>query len=432
MEQPVDPHQQLLYIMDILILYQYFGTPKGSWSTRIYELCKRWVDLGHKITVVTAPYEKSDIKAKRLVELQEIAGINLVVINTPDSNKDKKLFRIFNAIRFAMISTFYMFRIKYDVVLASSGPITIGIPAVIANKILGKKMIFEVRDLWPAGAIEMNIIKNKWLIKMALAFEKICYKRASLVVTASIGQREHIENRFEALNMLVIPNASDNDLFQPKADISHLPDWTHGAKIFTHVGSIGFIHNCQLIIDAARELKKKGRTDIYIVFIGDGADRTELQRQVTEDDLAQVVFLGLKPKYELPAWIQSSMATLFTTLNNEVQDASSPNKIFDSFAAGVPIIQTSRGWIKAMVAEHQCGLNVPPDEPLAFADAIIKFADDVSLAEVYGSNAQKLALTEFNRDLLAKKYLDAIEELVHTKHNFGEIGVRNQTNRSRL
>lgn len=400
--------------MHILILYQYFGTPKGSWSTRMYELCKRWVDRGHKVTVITAPYEKSDINASRLVEFQEIEGIKLIVINTPDSNKNSKLFRIYNAIRFALISTYYALRTKCDVVLASSGPITIGIPAILANFTLGRKMIFEVRDLWPAGAVAMKVIRNKWLIKMALHLERLCYTRASLVVTASVGQKNHIQSRFKDLQMLVIPNASDNDLFQPEANKAQLPVWTQTTTIFTHVGSIGFIHNCQLIIDAARELKRQGRVDICIVFIGDGADRDGLQQQVTAENL-QVIFLGLKPKYELPAWIQSSVATLFTTLNNEVQDACSPNKIFDSFAAGVPIIQNTSGWIKELVGNRLCGINVPPDDAEAFAAAMVTFADHPVLARTYGVHAMELAQTDFNRDVLSEKYIQAIEDIVNFK-----------------
>ena len=73
--------------MKILFFYQYFGTPKGSWSTRVYEFTRRWVKEGHEVTVVTAPYEKSDIRATRLIERQDIEGVKLIVLNLPDSNK---------------------------------------------------------------------------------------------------------------------------------------------------------------------------------------------------------------------------------------------------------------------------------------------------------------------------------------------------------
>ena len=62
--------------MKIIFFYQYFGTPNGGWSTRVYELTRRWVKEGHKVTVVTAPYEKSDIKADGFISHQTIEGID--------------------------------------------------------------------------------------------------------------------------------------------------------------------------------------------------------------------------------------------------------------------------------------------------------------------------------------------------------------------
>ena len=91
----------------ILIFYQYFGTPKGSWSTRIYELARRWVKNGHKVTVVTSPYEKSDIKVERFITKSEIEGINLIIINSPDSNRKSTIKRAVNAVRFAFMSIWY-------------------------------------------------------------------------------------------------------------------------------------------------------------------------------------------------------------------------------------------------------------------------------------------------------------------------------------
>src|SRR5690606_32310626 len=158
--------------MKILVFYQYFGTPKASCSTRIYELCKRWVQLGHEVTVVTSPYEKSDIKANGFISRQQLAGIKLIVINTADSNKQSILTTALKACLLCLFSVWYALTEKYAVCLASSGPITIGLPMILTKKIRRKKTVFEVRDLWPAGAIELGLLKSNFQKKMALRFEK--------------------------------------------------------------------------------------------------------------------------------------------------------------------------------------------------------------------------------------------------------------------
>ena len=106
--------------LQILFFYQYFGTPQGSWSTRVYELCRRWVAAGHKVTVVTAPYEKSDIKAQGFISRQQVEGIELIVINAGDSNRLPVLQRVLRALTFAVISVAYALRLRYDVLIASS------------------------------------------------------------------------------------------------------------------------------------------------------------------------------------------------------------------------------------------------------------------------------------------------------------------------
>ena len=152
--------------MKITYLYQYFGTPKGSWSTRVYELSRRWVQAGHDVTVITAPYEKSDTRANGFVSEQWVDGIRLVVIDSGDDNRISVWRRVWRAIIFALVGTYYNIRIKSDIVIASSGPITIGIPALMGRIVKRSPIVFEVRDLWPDGGIEMGLIKG--------AFKKEC------------------------------------------------------------------------------------------------------------------------------------------------------------------------------------------------------------------------------------------------------------------
>jgi len=182
--------------VQILLFYQYFGTPKGKWSTRIYELARRWVKIGNKVTVVTSPYEKSDLTAIRRIERQNIEGIDLIIINYPDSNRYSKLKRIWNFVMFSLISIWFALKEPCDIVISSSGPITVGVPALFAKWFRRKPFIFEVRDLWPQGAVSLGILSNRLIIKIAFAFERICYKNAKCVVGCSPGMTSDIERRF--------------------------------------------------------------------------------------------------------------------------------------------------------------------------------------------------------------------------------------------
>ena len=184
-------------------------------------------------------------------------------------------------------------------------------------------------------------------------------------------------------------------------------------KLFTHIGSLGFIHNISYWIEVAHHIQTIDPNENYLlIFIGDGANKLMLEEEIRKRGINNIVFLGLKPKMDLPIWIQKSVATLFATLDNPIQNTCSPNKIFDSFAAGVPIIQTSTGWIYQLVEKNKCGVNIPLKDPESAAKYMLEFANDKQKQKDYGLNAKQLALKDFNRDLLAEKYLSILKGLI--------------------
>jgi glycosyltransferase involved in cell wall biosynthesis len=402
--------------MKILIIYQYFGTPAGFWSTRIYELSKVWLTKGHNVTVITSPYSKSDISASKLIEHQEIEGIKLIVINTPDDNKKSILKRMANSFFFSILSSIYAFKQKYDVVLASSGPITVALPALAKFFLSRTPFVFEMRDLWPHGGIEMGKIKNAVLIKLLYWFEDLIYSKARLIVTSSTGQADFIKGKLKTEKpLIVIPNGCDLKVFEESKNVA-LPAWVGERPYFLHIGSLGFIHDCTQIINAGIWLKENGYSEILnIIFIGEGADRVKLETSCLQYGLNFIYFIGLKPKNQLGSWLNHSVGTIFTTLNNRIQDTCSPNKIFDSFAAGKLIVQTSNGWIKDLVHVENCGINVEYNNPQNLGEAMVNLIQNPLECETKNRNAIFLAKNIFNRQKLANYYLENILKVIQSK-----------------
>jgi glycosyltransferase involved in cell wall biosynthesis len=402
-----------IVVLRIVIVYQYFGTPAGGWSTRVYEQAKRWVASGAEVTVITSPYYKSDIRAKGFISRQEVDGIKLVVIDAGDSNKISILKRIVRAILFSIVSSWYAVRLPGDVLLASSGPITVGIPALLAKWLTRKKIVFEVRDLWPQGAIEMKLIRNPILVRLGLGFEKMCYDASDLVVPCSRGMEDGILSRYPEVKTLVIENACDVELFGQNASAWQRPDWVAepGLKLFVYFGSLGVMDACEEILDGFAAMKD--RSSVRLVFIGDGSERSALEQQCGRLGLTeQVRFLGLRPKKELIGWVKSAVATFVVFKDHQVLSTSSPNKMFDSFAAGIPIIQNTRGWIRELVDRSGCGINVTPKDPNSMAAAMeamcsIESADWQRMSDA----ASGLAAYDFNRTRLADLYLQRMKSL---------------------
>ena len=398
--------------MKILVLYQYFGTPNGSWSTRMYEMCKVWIKEGAEVTVITSPYDKSDIQSKKFISRMNIEGVNLIVINAGDSNKFRVMKRALRALLFALASSYYSIAIKADVLIASSGPITIGIPGIMGKIFSRKKLVFEVRDLWPGGAVEMGLIKRNFIKKLFFWFEGLCYRNSSLVIPCSIGMQNDIRSRHNNVRCEVIPNACDNDLFQsPNTSDYSFPNWMKPESIvLLYTGSLGLMDACDEIIHGFQMLQ--ARSNLHLVFIGDGTERRSLEELTRQYNLENHIhFLGLIPKTEVVQWYKIARVSFVVFKDYKVLGTSSPNKMFDSLAAGVPIIQNTTGWIKNLVEEENIGLNVLPKDHESMALAINSFVSKEFNLEVLRCNCKRIAKEDFDRTELSQKYLKLMKEI---------------------
>lgn len=399
--------------MKIVYFYQYFSTPKGAWGTRVYEFAKEWVKQGHEVVVVTSVYSKSDITANKLIESQVFEGIKVKVINVKIDNKQSIFKRIWSFIVYSILSSYYALILSADVVIASSGPITVGLPGLVAKYIRGRKLVFETRDLWPEGAIELGVIKSKIVQKLAYWFEKTCYRASSYIITLSPGMTQNIQQRFNIQNIIDVTNAANIELFSTKREMPKGNLKTKSYAIYT--GNIGMVNNSYWLYEAAKELQKLQRDDIKIVLIGEGQQREELENLAKEENVTNFIRLDLMPKHNLVAYIQHAFVSLVPLKGTPVLDTSSPNKFFESLAAGVPVIQNTQGWMKSFLNEYKVGITLDPNNPKQLAEELIRLKDNVEETIQMGKRAQKIAKERFDKNYLSNKMLDALLSIYKTK-----------------
>ena len=398
--------------MKILYFYQYFSTSNGSWGTRVHEFTREWVKDGHEVTVVSSIYSKSDLTAEKFIEDQYFDGVKVKVVNVRVDNKQPIYKRIFTFVAYALVSCWYALTIKADVVIASSGPITVGLPGLVAKYLSGRKLVFEVRDLWPDGAIELGLLNNKWLQKLAYWFEKKCYKAADLIVTLSPGMQHEIIEKHQHKNVISVTNSANIELFAttqefPTADIMSFKK----RKYALYTGNIGMVNNVEWMFEAAKILGNLGRNDIQIVWIGDGQLKQKLAERKEIEGVDNLILMDLMPKNKLVPIVQNALVCLAPLKDTKVLKTSSPNKFFESLAAGVPVIQTTNGWMKDFVEEHEVGFTVDPNNAQALAEKLIALADKPEQLIKMGLNAAKIAKQEFDKTILAEKMLKAIENI---------------------
>ena len=396
--------------MRVTYIYQYFTTPAGAYSTRAFEFTRRWVEQGADVTVVTSAFDKSDLRSKRLFDCVRIAGAQVRLLNLLDSNQQSFFRRVLSSALYACFASFHAVFGSADVVVCSSGPLFVGLPGLLAKWIRGRPFVFEVRDLWPEGAIQLGVLRHPILIWCARFFEKLCYQQAAAIVALSPDSAKWISELTGRNDLLMIPNASDNDSFPDVAVKNAERDRGMNASKIIYAGSLGRMNDSMQLIELAHYLKEIDpnlRIDVY----GSGKDLPNLREKKVKEKLDNIEFFGLRPKPEVFDALQSASCAVIMFDKAPVLDCVSPNKLFDAFAAGLPVVQTTQGWIKTLVAEEKCGLTVDRGDMKGVAVALSTIVNDSDLQANMSINAQKLAKSRFDRNQLALDYMSLLESL---------------------
>jgi glycosyltransferase involved in cell wall biosynthesis len=143
------------------------------------------------------------------------------------------------------------------------------------------------------------------------------------------------------------------------------------------------------------------------VLMGEGKRRAELARSAPPN----VELAGpASRKEEVAALAARSSACLTLFKDVPVLATNSPNKLFDTFAAGRPAIVNMDGWMRQLVEENGAGAYVPAGDAAALALRLSWLRDHPEEVERMGRNARALAEREFDRDKLAARALAVLEE----------------------
>lgn len=403
--------------MKILYFHQHFTTPQGSTGTRSYEMSRRLVKRGHEVTIVCGSYAMAksgvDTPIKRGMRVGMVDGIRVMEICLPYSNHDSLLKRSTTFLRYAWRSVRIALKEDYDLLFATSTPLTAGIPGIVMKFFRKKIFIFEVRDLWPELPREMGVIKNPVILAAMSFLEWLSYRKADACIGLSPGIVEGIKRRAPTgRSVAMVPNGCDLDLFRPgKREDLDLADVKKEDFVAVFSGAHGMANGLGAVLDAAAVLKKRARADIKLIFIGDGKVKPGLIRQAAEKRLDNCLFFDPVPKDRLNGILASADAGMMILANIPAfYYGTSPNKFFDYIASGLPVINNYPGWLRDLIREHGCGFAVGPSDPEAFADAMIAMADDPEETRRMGEKARLLAETTFSRDVLAEQFCAFLEE----------------------
>lgn len=394
--------------MNILYIHQYFVTPQEPGGTRSYWIAQELIKRGHQVTMIT-----SSTKYEEPVLLKEVDGIKVCFIKEDYDQNMSVTRRLKSFVRFMYKATRIAFKQKeVDLVIATSTPLTIGVPALMLKWFKRTPYLFEVRDLWPEVPIQMGAIKNPLMIRLTRAFERTIYRNAQHVIALSPGMQNGVVKYIPKERTTMIPNMAKKDEFWPRqkdrALEAELELHPHTFKL-VHFGALGLANGAMSIIEAAKLLKGDDRFEF--VFIGGGATEPELIAACKSHGLNNVRFLGKHPMATTSAIVNLCDVSIVSFADIPILYTNSPNKLFDSLSAGKPIIVNSAGWTKDLVELNDCGYYVNPHIPEELVTRMIQLAADPQRVQEMGERSRELAENEFDKSILCERFVNVVEQL---------------------
>lgn len=249
---------------------------------------------------------------------------------------------LLNYTSFAVSSMFSWNKIrKTDIVYISSPPIFSSISIFIISKLFKKKMILEIRDLYPETAEELGLIKRKSLsYKLFKKINKWMFTKAQKIITINDLLAKKIEKKYDIKKVEVITN------FAKKKEIVK----QQNKKI--KIAYTGVITEAQDLKNVLKE-NSKFKKNIEFHIVGDGNQFSELKKIVKNEK--NIFLYGYKNKTFCDKIIRESDICLLTLKQVKLFEAALPSKIFEYLSFGKPVLANTSLVVKDIIEDNDCG-----------------------------------------------------------------------------
>ena len=300
--------------MHILLLHQAFVALDEPGGTRHFELARLLAERGFKVTIIASPvsYLTGEVgtTAPSFSQTKSGGGVTILRVYTYTGLHRSFAHRLLSFFSF-MISSFWTgLQIRdVDLVWGTSPPIFQSLTAWALARLKRVPFLFEVRDLWPAFAVEVGVLRQPLLIRASEWFEQFLYRHADQLVVNSPGFISHVKIR-GASRVALVPNGTDPRMFDPHENGASFRS-EHGLDgkfIALYAGAHGLSNDLGILLDAAALLIQ--RPDIAIVLVGDGKDKPNIMSQAAEKQLSNAQFLPPIPKEQMSRALGGRMSVL--------------------------------------------------------------------------------------------------------------------------
>ena len=399
--------------LNLIVLNRCFPPEIGATGKVARDLGRSLAHRHFTTFLVGRTVENGQSQPYSLVRRESQEGFTVERLGSTGFSHGRMLGRVLNYLSYLSLALFrcLILRPKPDVIIAMTDPplaCLVGLLTAIFRKC---KFVYNIRDLHPDMALAAGIVGPGWIVAVWERLHRWALRRGDLIVVLGEDMKERIQSKGIPVRSIRVVRDGSEPL-DPPAQTEH-----HVVKairrdfpfVLIHAGNLGFAGSWETILEAARLLADE---NIGIVFVGDGVLRSKLES--LSKNLSHVRFLNYWPQADLP-YVLGAGDLHVVTVKRGLEGLVVPSKLYTILMSGRPILAiTPEGSdVSRLVRESQCGLVADPDDAGSIAKSVLLARDNPEEVKKMASRARALG-QQFNRNVLAKDFVRAIEEVAVT------------------
>ena len=402
---------------NILIISDSYPPEIRSAAQLMKDLADGLYKRGHNVWVATSypKYNLVDSEASIWPKIKDENGIKVLRINTLPHHKVNFIIR-----GMAQLLMPYIFfreiknniKGKIDIVILHSPPLPLTITASKIKKSYNAKYILNLHDIFPQNAVDLGILRNKFLIKFFEWMESKAYQNSDLIVVPSDSHKKFIEEKRNVPKhkIHIIYHWIDTGPFLQLRKTGKFRKLYNleNKFIFLFGGVLGPSQGLDLLVKIADRVKEN--KDIVFLLVGDGSAKEDLVKMVKKLNLKNVIFKPFVSLKEYPELVKDCDVGVVCLTDKNTTPAV-PAKILGYMTAAIPVLaflhKESDGL--KIVQEAKCGYVAKGNDLNKAAEVVKKIYNEKDRLKELGDNGFKYALNNFAVDVC----LDKLEKLLY-------------------
>lgn len=278
----------------------------------------------------------------------------------------------------------------------------------------------KTRTVW----YQHGIPPGGWMDRAATmlpADRILCCSRTAMLAQSKIFPHHSVSVCYPGASV-VSPVRNAGDLLQLRRRLGLALD----GKIVGMIARLERWKGVHVFIEAAKILARLDRTASFFVVGGThprdpGYAREVLAQAQTPDLTGRIIMAGQRPAEEIPYWLAAADVMVYPAISPEPFGMA----VVEAMSAGRPVVASRCGGPAEILRDGLDGLLVPPGDPTAIAEALLKLIGDHDLGSALSNSAVKRA-QKFSIDAFVRRFEDLLCETLDVQ---GESGVRTTPNR---